>query len=68
MPHSLQKRPLPGAPQPGHTRASGVPQDEQNFAPSALDDWHELQTVTPGAYVCRHLGLGYFVKVVRIGR
>jgi hypothetical protein len=30
-------------------RAIGEPQDEQNFAPSALDAWQAVQTVTPAA-------------------
>lgn len=55
VPHSLQKRPSAGAPHPGQTRAIGVPQEEQNFAPSALDAWHAPQTVTGGLYVSRPL-------------
>ena len=66
VPHSLQNRPPAGAPQPGQTRASGVPQDEQNFAPSALDAWHAPQTVTSAAYVCAPGGSGEFAKAVLI--
>jgi len=50
VPHSLQKRPSAAAPQPGQLRASGVPQEEQNFAWSALPAWHAPQKriATPG--------------------
>jgi len=67
VPHSLQKRPVPGVPQAGQARASGVPHDEQNFAPSALDSLHEPQTVTSGAYVRARPGLGHFAKALQVG-
>jgi hypothetical protein len=49
VPHVLQNRPEAGAPQEGQLSTSGLPHDEQKFAPSALAAWQAVQTVTQAA-------------------